>query len=174
MDLPGVMTFRDLDDVAAIETAAQKHRKAVVIGGGLLGLEAAYGLAKAGCKVSVVHLMDRLMERQLDARGSAMLKAAVEAKGIDCASRMPRPPRSQAGSVRRLSRSRTAAKSPADLVVVAAGIRANADLAQSAGLEVERGIVVDDQHADQQRRHLRHRRMRRTSRHLLRAGRAGL
>ena len=82
MDLPGVMTFRDLADVASIESAAETRRKAVVIGGGLLGLEAAYGLAKAGLQVSVVHLMDRLMERQLDARASAMLKSAVEAKGI--------------------------------------------------------------------------------------------
>jgi nitrite reductase [NAD(P)H] large subunit len=66
MDLPGVLTFRDLGDVTAIEGAAASGRRAVVIGGGLLGLEAAYGLAKAGAKVTVLHLMDRLMERQLD------------------------------------------------------------------------------------------------------------
>ncbi len=79
MDLPGVLTFRDLGDVDSIEKAALRNRKGVVIGGGLLGLEAAYGLAKAGLQVSVIHLMDRLMERQLDARGSALLKATVEA-----------------------------------------------------------------------------------------------
>ncbi|MDI1345614.1 MAG: FAD-dependent oxidoreductase [Pseudolabrys sp.] len=143
MDLPGVMTFRDLTDVASIEKAAETHRKAVVIGGGLLGLEAAYGLAKAGMKVSVIHLMDRLMERQLDARGSAMLKAAVEAKGIAVhlnAETAAIKGHHRAEAVT-LKDGRDIA---ADLVVVAAGIRANADLAQSAGLEVGRGIVVDD------------------------------
>jgi nitrite reductase (NADH) large subunit len=143
MDLPGVMTFRDLTDVASIEKAAETHRKAVVIGGGLLGLEAAYGLAKAGMKVSVIHLMDRLMERQLDARGSAMLKAAVEAKGIAVhlnAETAAIKGHHRAEAVT-LKDGRDIA---ADLVVVAAGIRANADLAQAAGLETARGIVVDD------------------------------
>ena len=143
MDLPGVMTFRDLTDVASIEQAAKTRSKAVVIGGGLLGLEAAYGLAKAGMQVSVIHLMDRLMERQLDARGSAMLKAAVEAKGIavhlnaETAAIMGHH-RAEAVTLK------DGRDIPADLVVVAAGIRANADLAQSAGLEIGRGIVVDD------------------------------
>ena len=79
MDLPGVMTFRNLGDVAAIAAAVAGGTRAVVIGGGLLGLEAAYGLAKARAQVSVVHLMDRLMERQLDVHAAAMLKQAVEA-----------------------------------------------------------------------------------------------
>jgi nitrite reductase (NADH) large subunit len=143
MNLPGVMTFRDLTDVASIEQAAKTRRKAVVIGGGLLGLEAAYGLAKAGMKVSVIHLMDRLMERQLDARGSAMLKAAVEAKGIAVhlnAETAAIKGHHRAEAVT-LKDGRDIA---ADLVVVAAGIRANADLAQAAGLEIGRGIVVDD------------------------------
>ena len=83
MELPGVLTFRDLGDVGAIEAAAAGRAKAVVIGGGLLGLEAAYGLAKAGAQVTVVHLMDRLMERQLDAARPHMLKRAVEARGIE-------------------------------------------------------------------------------------------
>ena len=78
MDLPGVLTFRDLGDVAAIRKAAAPGTRAVVIGGGLLGLEAAYGLAKAGATVTLLHLMDRLMERQLDARAAALLKQAVE------------------------------------------------------------------------------------------------
>ncbi len=78
MDLPGVLTFRDLGDVAAIRKAAGPHTRAVVIGGGLLGLEAAYGLAKARAKVTLLHLMDRLMERQLDPQAAAMLKNAVE------------------------------------------------------------------------------------------------
>ncbi len=143
MDMPGVMTFRDLADVAAIEKAAETHRKAVVIGGGLLGLEAAYGLAKAGLQVTVVHLMDRLMERQLDARASALLQKAVEAKGIAVVLS------AETAAIKGQHRAETVAlkdgrEIAADLVVVAAGIRANAGLAQSAGLEVGRGIVVDD------------------------------
>lgn len=143
MDLPGVLTFRDLGDVDSIEKAALRNRKAVVIGGGLLGLEAAYGLAKAGLQVSVIHLMDRLMERQVDARGSALLKAAVEAKGITVHlnAETAAIKGAQRAQVVVLKDGREVA---GDLVVVAAGIRANADLAQSAGLEVGRGIVVND------------------------------
>lgn len=143
MDLPGVMTFRDLGDVAAIEAAAGQHTKAVVIGGGLLGLEAAYGLAKAGTQVSVIHLMDRLMERQLDARASAMLKSAVESKGITVylnAETAGIRGEEQANSVM-LKDGREIA---ADLVVVAAGIRPNVDLARTAGLDIGRGVIVDD------------------------------
>ncbi len=143
MELPGVMTFRDLGDVSSLETAAAAGARAVVIGGGLLGLEAAYGLAKAGAAVSVVHLMDRLMERQLDARASAMLKRAVEARGIavhlnadTAAIRGER----QAEAVML----KDGQELPADLVVVAAGIRPNVDLARTAGLDIGRGIVVDD------------------------------
>jgi nitrite reductase (NADH) large subunit len=143
MDLPGVMTFRDLGDVAAIEAAAGRHTKAVVIGGGLLGLEAAYGLAKAGTQVSVIHLMDRLMERQLDPHAAEMLKNAVESKGISVhlnAETAGIKGSKKAESVM-LSDGREIA---ADLVVVAAGIRPNIDLARTAGLEIGRGIVVDD------------------------------
>jgi nitrite reductase (NADH) large subunit len=144
MDLPGVMTFRDLNDVASIEKAAETRAKAIVIGGGLLGLEAAYGLAQAGMQVSVVHLMDRLMERQLDARASAMLKAAVEAKGIAVllnAETAAIKGHHHAEAVEL----KDGREIEADLVVVAAGIRANSDLAATAGLEIGRGIVVDDQ-----------------------------
>src|SRR5215469_10985496 len=77
MDLPGVMTFRDIADVDAIRGQAGRGARVVVIGGGLLGLEAAHGLAKAGARVTLVHLMDRLMERQLDAPAARMLKRAV-------------------------------------------------------------------------------------------------
>jgi nitrite reductase [NAD(P)H] large subunit len=143
MELPGVMTFRDLHDVATIEAAAAPRAKAVVIGGGLLGLEAAYGLAKAGSQVTVVHLMDRLMERQLDVRAAAMLKRAVEARGITVhlnAETIGVRGRGRAEAVllkdgRRLE---------ADLVVVAAGIRPNIDLARTADLGIDRGILVDD------------------------------
>ncbi|MDB5509355.1 MAG: assimilatory nitrite reductase large subunit, partial [Hyphomicrobiales bacterium] len=82
-DLPGVLTFRDHADVARIREATRGGGRAVVIGGGLLGLEAASGLAKAGVKTSVVHLMDRLMERQLDAAAASILKAEMEMRGID-------------------------------------------------------------------------------------------
>jgi len=143
MDMQGVVTFRDLADVASMEQAAKTHEKAAVIGGGLLGLEAAYGLAKAGMKVSVIHLMDRLMERQLDARASAMLKAAVEAKGITVhlnAETAAIKGQHRAGKVA-LKDGREVA---ADLVVVAAGIRANSELAATAGLDINRGIVIDD------------------------------
>ena len=143
MDLPGVMTFRDLGDVASMQKAAATRREAVVIGGGLLGLEAAYGLAKAGMRVSVAHLMDRLMERQLDPRGSAMLKAAVEAKGFVVHLN------AETAAIKGAHRAEAVAlkdgrEIAADLVVVAAGIRANADLAEGAGLDIGRGIVVDD------------------------------
>ncbi|MBI4367632.1 MAG: NAD(P)/FAD-dependent oxidoreductase [Deltaproteobacteria bacterium] len=143
MELPGVMTFRDLGDVAAIEAAATKGTKAVVIGGGLLGLEAAYGLAKAGSQVSVVHLMDRLMERQLDARASAMLKRVVEMRGITV--HLSAETIGILGSTcARAVEFKDGRQIDADLVVVAAGIRANVDLARTADLAVDHGILVDD------------------------------
>jgi nitrite reductase (NADH) large subunit len=143
MDLPGVLTFRDLGDVTRIESAAKKGAHAVVIGGGLLGLEAAYGLAKAGAKVTVLHLMDRLMERQLDQRAATMLRRAVEAKGIAVllgAETAAIHGRRRVQSVV-LGDGRAI---PADLVVVAIGTRPNADLARAAGLAVNRGVVVND------------------------------
>src|ERR1700753_1923345 len=81
-DLAGVYTFRDTRDVDLLLTLAAQKKRVVVIGGGLLGLEAAYGLAKAGATVTLLHLMDRLMERQLDAPAAALLKPPVERKGI--------------------------------------------------------------------------------------------
>jgi nitrite reductase (NADH) large subunit len=143
MDLRGVLTFRDLGDVAAIEAAAAAGRKAVVIGGGLLGLEAAYGLAKAGAQVTVLHLMDRLMERQLDGKAAAMLRRAIERKGIAVELQAATAALRGAGRVEtvELADRRSIA---ADLVVVAVGIRANVELARSAGLKIDRGIVVDD------------------------------
>jgi nitrite reductase (NADH) large subunit len=143
MDLPGVLTFRDVDDVNAIAATKAAGARVVVIGGGLLGLEAAYGLAKAGARVTLLHLMDRLMERQLDQRAALMLQRAVEAKGIAV--------RLQAQTARIVGSGRVEAVElrdgttiAADTVVVAVGIRANIGLARAAGLEVGRGIVVDD------------------------------
>ncbi len=143
MDLPGVLTFRDVDDVNAIAASKAAGTRVVVIGGGLLGLEAAYGLAKAGARVTLLHLMDRLMERQLDQRAALMLQRAVEARGI--AVRLQAQTARIAGNGRvegvELRDGTTIA---ADAVVVAVGIRANAALARTAGIEVGRGIVVDD------------------------------
>jgi nitrite reductase (NADH) large subunit len=143
MDLPGVLTFRDVDDVNAIAASKAAGTRVVVIGGGLLGLEAAYGLAKAGARVTLLHLMDRLMERQLDHRAALMLQRAVEARGI--AVRLQAQTARIAGNGKvegvELHDGTTIA---ADAVVVAVGIRANAALARTAGIEVGRGIVVDD------------------------------
>jgi len=143
MDLPGVLTFRDVDNVNAIAAAKAAGTRVVVIGGGLLGLEAAYGLAKAGARVTLLHLMDRLMERQLDHRAALMLQRAVEARGI--AVRLQAQTARIAGNGKvegvELHDGTTIA---ADAVVVAVGIRANAALARTAGIEVGRGIVVDD------------------------------
>ena len=143
MNLPGVMTFRDLADVDAIRRAAAGPRRVVVIGGGLLGLEAAYGLAKAGAEVAVVHLMDQLMERQLDARASDLLKQSVEASGVAVHLN------AETVAIRGDKRAEAVAlkdgrEIPADLVVVAAGVRPNVELGQSAGVDINRGIVVDD------------------------------
>lgn len=82
MNLPGVVTFRDLADLPALREAARNRLRVAVIGGGLLGIEAAYGLAKGGADVTLVHVMDRLMERQLDRRAAAFLKRAIERKGV--------------------------------------------------------------------------------------------
>ena len=142
-DLPGVVTFRDKSDVATLLERARPGARAVVIGGGLLGLEAAYGLMKAGMHVSVVHLMDRLMERQLDPRAGELLKQAIEARGIEVVlnaeSEAIQGRRKVAGL--RLKDGRNIA---ADLVVMAVGIRPCVQIARGAGLDVGRGIVVGD------------------------------
>ena len=138
-----VHVFRTLDDTRELIAKACEGTRAVVIGGGLLGLEAARGLQLRGCEVTVVHLMDTLMERQLDPTGGAFLKRKIESLGI----RVIMPKQTQAivgnGHVDGL-RFASGEEIEADLVVVAAGIKPNVDLAKSAGLEVRRGIVVND------------------------------
>ena len=143
LDKEGVFTFRTLDDTRELLRRAGPDTNAVVIGGGLLGLEAARGLQVQGCKVTVVHLMGTLMERQLDPAGGRFLMAKMKELGIRVL----------------LGRSTTAIRGgrsvesvefsdgellDTNLVVVAAGIRPNVDLARKAGLTVKRGIVVND------------------------------
>jgi nitrite reductase (NADH) large subunit len=142
-ELPGVVTFRDLDDVDAMLTAAARGGNAVVIGGGLLGLEAAAGLATKGMKTTVVHLMPTLMERQLDPNAAYLLQRAIEKRGIEILTGANTQAIIGDEAVRavRLDDGRTL---PADLVVMAVGIRPNVQLAKDAGLEVKRGLVVDD------------------------------
>jgi nitrite reductase (NADH) large subunit len=142
MDLSGVKVFRDFADVAELRSAA-KGARAVVIGGGLLGLEAAYGLAKGGAKVTLVHLMDRLMERQLDARAAQMLAREVEARGVSV---LLGAETTRVEGHRRVEGVRLADGRviEADLLVVAVGVRPNVELARTAGIDVNRGIVVDD------------------------------
>ena len=143
MELSGVMTFRDICDVSAMRAQAAPGAPVVVIGGGLLGLEAAHGLAKAGACVTLIHLMDRLMERQLDAAAAGMLRRAVEARGVKVLlkSETARVVGSRRAEAIELKDGRTL---PADLVVVAVGVRPNATPAAEAGIAVNRGIVVDD------------------------------
>lgn len=142
-DLAGVVTFRDLADLDAIEAFAATGRPAVVIGGGLLGIEAAFGLAAKGIAVTLVHLMDRLMERQLDPRGAALVARALTKLGV----RVELGATSQAieGDTRveglRLGDGRVL---PAGLVVMAVGVRPETALAAEAGLAVGRGIAIDD------------------------------
>jgi nitrite reductase (NADH) large subunit len=143
VELPGVVTFRDLDDVNAMLAAAQKGGNAVVIGGGLLGLEAAAGLAAKGMKTTVVHLMPTLMERQLDPNAAYLLQKAIEKRGIEILTSANTNAILGDDKVTgvRLEGGRTL---PADLVVMAVGIRPHIALAKEAGLKVNRGIVVDD------------------------------
>jgi nitrite reductase (NADH) large subunit len=140
--LAGVLTYRDLDDVQAMLLAAKSRGSGVVIGGGLLGLEAAAGLKEQGMDVTVLHLMPTLMERQLDATAGHLLLRQVEARGIRVITK--------ANTKAILGEKRVEAvlledgtRLPADIVVMAVGIRPNAQLAKDAGLDVNRGILVD-------------------------------
>ena len=139
----GVFVFRTLDDTRALLERSRPGIKAAVIGGGLLGLEAARGLQVQGCDVSVVHLMPNLMERQLDSTGSALLKSQIERMGVNVL--LGRSTTSILGNGRVEGLAfKDGSSIDAELVVIAAGIRPNAQLAREAGLKVNRGIVVDD------------------------------
>ncbi|MEJ6782818.1 nitrite reductase large subunit NirB [Aminobacter sp. Piv2-1] len=141
-DMAGVLTYRDLDDVNAMLLAAQSRAKAVVIGGGLLGLEAAAGLSLRGMDVTVLHVMPTLMERQLDAAAGYLLQRAVEARGIKVLTKANTKAIAGNGKVEGIELA-DGTTVPADLVVMAVGIRPNAGLAKEAGIETNRGIVVD-------------------------------
>lgn len=143
-DLKGVLSFRDIYDVNSMLDYCKTRKNAVVIGGGLLGLEAAYGLKQQGMNVTVLHLMDRIMDRQLDSKASQMLKTAIEQKGItiltaantECLF-------GEEGHVTQV-KLKDGTVLDADLVVFAVGIRPNMALAQSAGLRCNRGVLVND------------------------------
>lgn len=138
-----VHVFRTLDDTRELLEKSFPGCKAVVIGGGLLGLEAARGLQVRGCEVTVVHLMDTLMERQLDATGGAYLVRKMEDLGVRVL--LPRQTKRLLGNGKVEGvEFADGTILDADLVVIAAGIRPNAELARKANLEVNRGIVVDD------------------------------
>src|SRR5215468_3152092 len=143
LGLANVRAFRDIADVEAMIAAARDHRRAVVIGGGLLGLEAAWGLKRRGMSVALVHLMPTLMERQLDVAAGELLRRDLEGRGIaffinSQTEEIVGGDRAEAvllADGRRI---------PADFVVLAVGIRPNIDLARSADLDVNRGILVGD------------------------------
>lgn len=142
-ELPGVVLYRTLADVQAMMDAAAAGGRAIVIGGGLLGLEAAAGLARRGMAVTVVHAMDRLMERQLDAGGAARLRERLATQGIDVvlsAITLNVIGGDQAHGIE-LADGRVI---EAELIVMAVGIRPASELAAEAGLPINRGILVDD------------------------------
>ena len=145
-ELAGVHTFRDSRDVDGLLELAAQRKRVVVVGGGLLGLEAAYGLAKAGAAVTLIHLMDRLMERQLDAAAAALLKTLVERKGVTVLLEANTANIYGDESVQGVEL-KDGRRLEADAVIFAAGIRPNTSLAKDAGIPVNRGIVVDDRMA---------------------------
>ena len=143
LGLPNVRAFRDIADVEAMIEAARSSRRAVVIGGGLLGLEAAWGLKRRGMSVSLVHLMPTLMERQLDVAAGSLLRRDLDARGIAFFTN------GQTEEIRGTDRAEAVVLAdgrviPADFVVLAIGIRPDIDLARTAKLDVNRGILVGD------------------------------
>ncbi|WNQ12806.1 nitrite reductase large subunit NirB [Paenibacillus aurantius] len=142
-DKEGVIAFRDIKDCETMIETAKHHRKAAVIGGGLLGLEAARGLLNLGMEVSVIHICDYLMERQLDAPASKMLRAELERQGMSFL--LSKQTKAILGDARVTGVEFADGTSvDADLVVMAVGIRPNVSLAKESGIGVNRGIVVND------------------------------
>jgi nitrite reductase (NADH) large subunit len=143
LDLPGVVAFRDIADVEAMLEASATHRRAAVIGGGLLGLEAAWGLKRRGMEVAVIHLMPTLMERQLDTEAGGLLQRDLTERGLHFFTNGQTETILGDDRVTGL-RLADGREVPADLVVVAIGIRPNVALARDAGLDINRGILVGD------------------------------
>jgi len=143
-DLAGVLSYRDLDDVTAMMLAAQSGGKAVVIGGGLLGLEAAAGLNEQGMDVTVLHLMPTLMERQLDPSAGHLLEKELSSRGIKIITGANTKEITGDGKVEAVHLD-DGTVIDATLVVMAVGIKPNLQIAKEAGLETNRGIVVSDQ-----------------------------
>lgn len=143
-DLPGVLSYRDLDDVTAMMLAAQSRGTAVVIGGGLLGLEAAAGLKEQGMDVTVLHLMPTLMERQLDPAAGYLLEKELTNRGIKVITKANTKEITGNGRVEAVHLD-DGTVIPATLVVMAVGIKPNLGIAKDAGLETGRGIIVDNQ-----------------------------
>ncbi|ERJ20889.1 Assimilatory nitrite reductase large subunit protein [Salinisphaera shabanensis E1L3A] len=145
--LDGVISFRDIGDVHRMVEASEKGGKAVVIGGGLLGLEAGYGLHKRGMDVTIVHLMDTLMERQLDPTAADLLQYSLTQRGLSfrMGAKTAAILGDEAGRVTGLRfDDADDSEIDADIVVMAVGIRPNVELAKTAGLHCEKGIVVND------------------------------
>ncbi len=144
-DLPGVIAYRDIADTQAMIDAATQYKHAVVIGGGLLGLEAANGLMLRGMKVTVVHIMPWLMERQLDDVAARLLQKSLEDRGLTfmMGAQTQALIAGESGRVAAVQ-FKDGTQVPADLVVMAAGIRPNTDLAEACGLHCARGLVVND------------------------------
>ncbi len=143
VDKEGVFAFRNLDDTRGLLEGSKPGAKAVVIGGGLLGLEAARGLQVQGCDVTVVHLADWLMERQLDSIGGRYLIKKMEGMGVTVRTGAFTSALTGNGHVQGVE-FKDGEKIDADIVVIAAGIRPNSAIGKTAGIEVNRGIVVDD------------------------------
>lgn len=142
-DLDGVATFRAMHDAHVLRACAERQVPAVVIGGGLLGIEAAYGLARAGADVTVVHLVDRLMERQLDEEAAQMLASALGGKGIRVA--LGTTVRTVCGTRRVEAVELTDGQRLAcGLLIMAVGVKPSIALAREAGLATNRGILIDD------------------------------
>jgi len=147
-DLPGVISYRDIKDTDDMIEAAQRYRHAVVIGGGLLGLEAANGLKLRGMDVTVVHIGPWLLERQLDETAGRMLQKSLEDRGLKFllqkqTEMLVAGEGERSGRVAAI-RFKDGMQIPADLVVMAVGIRPNTALAEAAGIYCNRGIVVND------------------------------
>ena len=142
-DLPGVVSFRDIHDVDTMMDASKQYKNAVIIGGGLLGLEAANGLMQQGMNATVVHLPETLMERQLDTEAGRMLQQSLEDRGMKFLMNANTDAILGEEHVTGI-RFKDGTEIPADLVVMAVGIRPNIELAQKVGVHCERGIVVDD------------------------------